>query len=121
MPGSLKISASHAELGIFSGYKGTGLVRIWKYRTKSVHIEYHVGFCETEFPGLELSARHLNPLLNFVEWEGGRENTQGSANQPANENAPTMIELPGRGSDHGGDADGEYYDGVIQLSEDDEG
>lgn len=62
------ISYSKAEPAIFLGYKGKGIVRVWKYRTEKVHDEYHVTFCEHSFPGLDLEDQSLNPLLNGDVW-----------------------------------------------------
>jgi hypothetical protein len=57
-----------AEPGIFLGYRGTRVALVYKYRTRKVHEEYHVTYCESEFPGLKLEPNDLNPLLSKEAW-----------------------------------------------------
>jgi hypothetical protein len=107
-----------AEPGLFLGYQGKGIIRMWKYRTKAVHVEYHVGYCEREFPGLELSEKHLNPLLNPVLWDETQEEENDATPDATEQNAIPDDEILGQDSDSGGDAKGEFYDGVIELLHD---
>lgn len=113
-----------AEPGIFLGYEGKGIVRVWKHRTKAVHHEYHVAFCETEFPGLKLEDRHLNPLLNKVNWDDKEENDlpQPSIARGQEETDEQEIGLPRTTEVQEEQEDEEFlYDGVIQPNPDENG
>jgi hypothetical protein len=114
-----------AEPGIFLGYEGKGIVRVWKHRTKTVHSEYHVAFCETEFPGLKLEDRHLNHLLNQIDWE---EKDNDDLPQPAiargqeEEDDEQEISIPETREVQEEQEDDDFlYDGVIHLNPDEYG
>jgi len=73
-----------AEPGIFLGYKGTRVILVYKFRTRRIHSDVYVRFCDTIFPGLSLQPHHLNPFLTgsysyFTEYARGTENGLESA------------------------------------------
>ena len=111
-----------AEPGIFLGYEGKGIVRVWKHRTKAVHNEYHVAFCETEFPGLKLEDRHLNPLLNQIDWEEKNDLSQPAiARGQEEEDHEQEISKPETQTVQEEQDDDFLYDGTIQLNPDENG
>ncbi len=90
-----------------------------------MHNEYHVAFCESEFPGLKLEDRHLNPLLNQLDWE---EKNVNDLSQPAiargqeEEENEQEIPIPETQTVQEEQDDDDFlYDGTIQLNPDENG
>ena len=46
--------------GVFLGYTGETIIKVYFFNTRTVREEYHVRFCPRRFPGLHLRSEHLS-------------------------------------------------------------
>jgi hypothetical protein len=79
-PKRVKRKFHKAEAGIFLGYKGQRIILVYKFRTHQVHDEFHVRFCDNEYPGLSIRENHLTPF-NENHFGQFSEMTRGDLNE----------------------------------------